>query len=217
MKRYRFRSMLFMASARQRGFLSSRQAFVLLALIFLTPAFVAWVMHQVGDGWQPEGSTNRGTLVHPARPLKLSQDLAYGDRALAEYLQGRWTLVYIGAADCGELCRSNLYKMRQARLAQNENMKRVQRLFITGEGEVTQELAGFLASEHPRMDVVMLVPEQFEQLSGFFSIDETPVREAGRVYIVDPLGNLMMYYPPDADPSGLLKDLQKLLKYSRIG
>jgi cytochrome oxidase Cu insertion factor (SCO1/SenC/PrrC family) len=188
-----------------------------LLLIFLTPTFVAWVMHQVGDGWQPEGSTNRGTLVHPARPLELSQDLVYGGRALAEYLQGRWTLVYIGAADCGEPCRNNLYKMRQARLAQNENMKRVQRLFITGEGEVTQELAGFLASEHPLMDVVMLVPEQFEQLSGFFSIDETPVRAAGRVYIVDPLGNLMMYYPPDADPSGLLKDLQKLLKYSRIG
>ena len=141
MKRYRFRSMLSTASARQRGFLSSRQAFVLLLLIFLTPTFVAWVMHNVGDGWQPEGGTNRGSLVHPARPLELSQDLVYGDRALTEYLQGKWTLVYIGAADCGDVCRNNLYKMRQVRIAQNENMKRVQRLFITGEGEVTQELA----------------------------------------------------------------------------
>ena len=75
MKRYRFRSKLFTAITRQRGFLSSRQAFVLLALIFLAPTFVAWVMHNVGDGWQPEGSTNRGLLVHPARPLELPQEL----------------------------------------------------------------------------------------------------------------------------------------------
>jgi hypothetical protein len=40
---------------------------------------------------------------------------------------------------------------------------------------------------------------------------------AGRVYFIDPLGNLMMYYRPDADPGGMLKDLRKLLKYSKIG
>ncbi|MGB5260592.1 MAG: SCO family protein [Gammaproteobacteria bacterium] len=202
---------------RQQGFLTSRQAFVLLALIFLTPTFVAWVMHNVGGGWQPEGSINHGKLVHPARPLELPQDLVYGDRALGEYLQGKWTLVYIEATDCSDVCRDSLYKMRQARIAQNENMQRVQRLFVIGNATVTQELEGFLAGEHPRMDTMKLLPEQFDRLSGFFSIDATPVGEAGRVYIVDPLGNLMMYYPPDADARGLLKDLQKLLKSSRIG
>jgi hypothetical protein len=203
--------------SRQRGFLSSKQAFVLLVLIFLTPTFVALVMHNVGEGWQPQGTTNRGQLIHPARPLELSQDLLYDDRPINDYLRGNWTLVYLTSAECGEACRHNLYKMRQARLAQNEQIRRVQRLLVMGTTQVPEELTAFLAAEHPRMDFVTLATEQFDHLSGFFSIDDTPVGEAGRVYIVDPLGNLMMYYPPEADPRGLLKDLQKLLKYSRIG
>ena len=217
MKRLRVRSMVAPIQRRQRGFLSSKQAIVLLVLIFLTPTFVALVMHNVGDGWQPEGTTNRGQLIHPARPLELPQDLLYGDRPINDYLRGKWTLVYLTATECGDACRHNLYKMRQARLAQNENIRRVQRLLVMGNVEVSDELSGFLTTEHPKMDFVTLKSERFEQLSGFFSIDDTPVGEAARVYIVDPLGNLMMYYPPEADPRGLLKDLQKLLKYSRIG
>ena len=38
-----------------------------------------------------------------------------------------------------------------------------------------------------------------------------------RIYISDPLGNLMMSYPPDINPKGILKDLKKLLRTSRIG
>jgi len=61
-----------LSANRQRGFLSSRQAMVALGLLFMTPAFVAWVMHNSSEeGWRPEGTTNRGMLVHPARPLTL--------------------------------------------------------------------------------------------------------------------------------------------------
>ncbi|MDX1698790.1 MAG: hypothetical protein R3308_10910 [Thiohalobacterales bacterium] len=202
---------------RERGFLTSRQALVLLLLIFLAPTFVIWVMHRTGGEWWPESTTNRGVLVHPARPLELSQDIVMGDRALRDYLQGKWTLVYIGDAACDNICRENLYKTRQIRAAQNENVRRVQRLYIVSSGSFSGETSDFLASEHPKLDTVILTPPQLEQLTGFFTIDETPVPQAGRVYFVDPLGNLMMYYQPDADPSGMLRDLQKLLKYSRIG
>ena len=204
--------------ARQGGFLTSRQAIVLLALIFLAPTFVALVMHNVSDGgWQPDVTTNSGTLVHPARPLELSADIVYGDKPLADYLQGKWTLLYLGRADCDDACKSSLYKMRQARTAQNEHMKRVQRLFVFEGGPLPEGVSAYLASEQPQLHKVQLAPLQFRKLAEFFVIDDTPVPDAGRVYIVDPLGNLMMYYPPDADPRGLLKDLKKLLKYSRIG
>lgn len=201
--------------ARQGGFLTSRQAIVLLALIFLAPTFVALVMHNVD--LKPDVTTNSGALVHPARPLELSPDIVYGDKPLADYLQGKWTLVYLGSADCDDACKSNLYKMRQARTAQNEHMKRVQRLFVFEGGPLTEEVTAYLASEQPNLDRVQLAPAQFDKLAEFFVIDDIKVRDAGRVYIVDPFGNLMMYYPPDADPRGLLKDLKKLLKYSRIG
>jgi hypothetical protein len=37
------------------------------------------------------------------------------------------------------------------------------------------------------------------------------------IYLVDPLGNLMMRFPRDPDPSKMIKDLQRLLRYSRFG
>ena len=40
---------------------------------------------------------------------------------------------------------------------------------------------------------------------------------AGRLYLVDPLGNLMMSYERGAPVKGLLDDLKKLLNLSHIG
>ena len=206
------------STARQRGFLSSRQAFVLLALLFMTPAFVAWVMHNSSEqGWRPEGTTNRGALVHPARPLTLPADMVVGEQPATEYLQGLWTLLYIGDGDCDAVCNENLYKMRQIRTAQNENMRRVQRAFLVRDEALSPELQVLLETEYKDMAVQLITAGQLEQLDSFFRVDDGPLLDTGRVYIVDPLGNLMMYYPPDADPGGMLKDLKKLLKYSKIG
>lgn len=208
----------FRSAGRQRGFLSSRQAFVLLALIFLAPAFVAWVMHHSGEaGWRPGGTTNKGMLVHPARPLDLPAEMMIGSKSVTDYLSGLWTLVYIGDADCDAVCNENLYKMRQIRIAQNENMNRVQRLYLVTGGVLPDPLVSLLEKEYPDMDVLPVGALQEQQFAPYFLIDNTSMQGAERVYIVDPLGNLMMYYPQDADPGGMLKDLKKLLKYSKIG
>jgi len=48
-----------------------------------------------------------------------------------------------------------------------------------------------------------------------------PAGETGdasaHIYLVDPLGHLMMRFPVDADPSRMKKDISRLLKVSRIG
>ncbi len=203
---------------RQRGFLSSRQAMVLLGLLFMTPAFVAWVMHNSGEeGWRPEGTTNRGMLVHPARPLTLPADMMVAEVSANDYLPGKWTLVYIGGADCDDVCSSNLYKMRQVRIAQNENMKRVQTLYIVLGDELPAASRELLEKDHANMDVAIVPASQAGQFAPDFLVDGVPMEGAERVYYIDPLGNLMMYYPADANPGGMLKDLKKLLKYSKIG
>jgi len=207
-----------LSAGRQRGFLNSRQALVLLGLLFMTPAFVAWVMHHSSEeGWRPEGTTNRGMLVHPAMPLTLPADMLVAGVSANDYLQGMWTLLYIGDTDCDDVCNNNLYKMRQINIAQNENMKRVQRLYLArGEG-LSGALGELLQKEYPKMAVTLLSATQAEQIAPDFLIDGVSMEGAERVYIVDPLGNLMMYYPADADPGGMLKDLKKLLKFSKIG
>ena len=206
------------SARRQKGFLSSRQGLVLLLLIFLAPTFVAWVMHNSGkSGWQPEGLTNKGNLVHPARPLSMPAELLAGERPLNDYLQGKWTLLYFGDADCDEACNTSLYNMRQVNILQNEHMRRVQRLFLLRSDALPETLASLLEQEYPDMAVTTITPGQAQQISPDFLIDGVSMQGAERIYIIDPLGNLMMYYPPGADPGGMHKDLKKLLKYSKIG
>jgi hypothetical protein len=45
----------------------------------------------------------------------------------------------------------------------------------------------------------------------------TALDAPGRVYLIDPIGNLVLSYAPDADPSGMRKDLARLLRLSQVG
>jgi hypothetical protein len=82
---------------------------------------------------------------------------------------------------------------------------------------VSDRLAQLVQTEYPELTVVPVSSAQAGAIAPFFLIEGTAMQQAERVYFVDPLGNLMMYYEADADPGGMLKDLGKLLKYSRIG
>jgi len=156
-------------------------------------------------------------LVVPPRPLETNYPLLTptGAALQAGYLQGKWTLVTIGGPNCDAVCAGNFYKMRQVNVAQGENMRRVQRLLLTIAAP-DAELRGAL-EDYPKMKVA-LVPQSTQGVFlAPFLIDAAEPSSAGRVYLVDPLGNLMMYYHPDADPSGMLKDLKRLLKISSVG
>ena len=198
--------------------MSARQSLVLLLLLFLAPTLIAWLMLSSGSGLIPEGSTSHGTLIEPPRMVELPANIRTpGELALpAEYIRGKWTLLYIGDAQCEETCLQNFYKMRQVRLAQNENIRRVQRLFLLTGTETPEALAAIL-EKYPGMDVAMLTPGQTATVAPLFEVDGVAAKGAERVFLVDPLGYLMMYYAPDAEPKGMLKDLKKLLNYSRFG
>ncbi|HVF17951.1 MAG TPA: hypothetical protein VNA21_13605, partial [Steroidobacteraceae bacterium] len=105
--------------------------------------------------------------------------------------------------------------MRQTRLALNDDASRVQRIFLATANCCDLE---YLEKEHEGL-ITARVEEEGEQalLATFPRYQDVPVESAGRIYIVDPLGNLMMSYAPDAPDKALLEDLRKLLKLSRIG
>ena len=204
---------------RQRGFVNSRQALVLLALLFLMPVLVSYLMHLRAEyGWRPAGTTNKGSLIQPPLPLTLPADLvsATGEPVSQDFLGGKWTLVYIDDAACGEKCRNRLYQMRQVRLAQGENLRRVQRLFLVTGASDSTDLSKILA-DYPEMAAARLSSAQAAAIAPMFSVEGISMQSADNIYLVDPLGNLMMYYPPDIDPRGMIQDLQRLLKYSHIG
>ncbi len=194
----------------------SRVTLIALALLFIAPMLAAWWFYSNSGDWQPGHTTNHGTLVIPPRPLHLTQPLFATDGSPfpAEYLRGKWTLIYISGSSCAAPCTDNLYKMRQVRLAQGENMGRVQRLFLFTGSDNPLPAA---LDDYPKIDVAILPRQASKIFLSQFTVVNTEPGKAERIYVVDPLGNLMMYYYPDAEPSGILKDLQRLLKVSSIG
>jgi len=197
---------------RRRG----RWVLVLLALLFLSGIIASFVL--VETGWRPTKTKNYGELVQPARPIDDVRLVRLGGGALrfAE-LQGKWTLVYFGSAECPKPCIDNLYKMRQITAAQGKEAHRVQRLFVLTDARGLDGLREKLR-DYPGMEVVTGDPEEIRRLAEQFRLPAgSPSDGLQRVYVVDPLGNLMMSYPADADPRGMNKDLGFLLKASQIG
>lgn len=192
----------------------SRSQFWILIAVFFAPLVIAFVLYYGIDDWRPGGQTNYGELVQPPRPVPAIELRSVDGEALPEAVfKGKWTLVYIGPGSCDARCREALTLIRQTRLALNDDLPRVQRLFLS-----TAECCdrAYFTREHPGLLIGTLEGEAGAQLREIFAIDE-PVEEAGRIFIVDPLGNLMMSYSPSAEPKGLLQDMKKLLKLSHIG
>ena len=182
----------------------------LLAGLFLLPLLASFWAYYATD-WRPVGHVNHGELISPARPLpRVDLPRLQGDRASGDLFKRKWTLVYIGAGNCEAACRNALYFMRQTRLGLNNEMTRVDRVFLVTGSCCDRE---FLGAEHPGLNVFDTSgPAASALLAQFPATDRD-----NSLFIVDPLGNLMMRYDDRLNPKGLLEDLQKLLRLSNIG
>lgn len=161
---------------------------VLVALVCIAPVVLGTAAYFFG--WSPGAPSNYGELIAPRVIPSMSE------------LRGKWVLVTFDAAACDAWCERKLYIARQVRRAQGKEMDRVERLWvITDAGKPRAE--ALAATEGARV--------------GRFAAEGFPGNPVDHIYVVDPLGNLMMRFPRDPDPSRIIKDLQRLLKYSRFG
>jgi hypothetical protein len=179
--------------------------------LFLLPLATAFWMYY-GTDWRPARRVNHGELIAPARPIPATHlpPALTPDTAPTGLFHQKWSLVYIGEGRCDAVCRNALYVMRQTRLSLNSEMHRVDRVFLATSQCCARE---FFAREHPGLLVLDATGPAANPLLAVFPVSE---REQS-LFIVDPLGNLMMRYDVRQNPKGLLQDLKKLLSLSHIG
>jgi len=216
---------------------------IILVLVCATPAFGPYVLWFF---WQPSEYSNYGELVEPVvlpavalEPLGPPGTTA-GQMAVAApaeapgtavamqastgaplpgtspaplaapTLRGKWFLVMADGAECDARCEHKLWQLRQLRTMQGKEMERVERVWLVDDraepsARLHEPYAGTWVVRLPDPALLAALP-----------LPKGGDRR-GHIWLVDPLGNLMMRYPPDADATRIRKDMTRLLKYSRIG
>jgi len=177
-----------------------RRTLVLLAAVAIAPVIASYSAYYF---FPREQRTNYGELLAtPAPPLAGSR--ADGQPFALTQLRGKWALIVSAPGDCDATCAQALHLTRQVRTIQGREMERVQRVWLVT-GAAAPDPA--LLAQHPDL-LVARVPQ--DALAGLPA-------GADRIYIVDPLGNLVLAFPPDPDIKRAAKDVERLLRASRIG
>jgi hypothetical protein len=189
----------------------SRQKLWLVVAICAAPVIASYVAYYFV---KPTARSNYGTLIEPQRPVpSLTLRTLDGRPFDTASLRGKWTLLMVAGGDCAAACVDRLYHLRQVRLTTGRERDRVQRVWLIPD---QVPLSTLLMREYDGTEMLRADPAELARwLPG--GPGEPPGAYAEHIYIIDPLGNLMMRFPLDADPNKTKRDLAKLLSASRIG
>lgn len=193
-----------------------RTQFLLLLGIFAMPVLAAYAVYFLFPGLRPTGTTNYGELVRPARPLP-ALDLrdADGKPAGDGVFKGKWSMVYVAGDGCAQSCQNQVHLSRQVRTALDRNARRLQRLYIAADAPSLAAARALLGAEHPDLLLLADAGAPGSRAADFFQPGQPEA-----LYMVDPLGNWFMLYPPKADKvadfKGIGKDLKKLMNQSQV-
>ena len=192
---------------------NSRIKLLLLFGLFFGPLAASFIWYYGFDAaLAPSGESNNSPLVTPAVPLEPFENAQVsGEGFTNDGLARHWTLVHVLDNQCAEACETFLYHTRQMRLAVGKDISRLDRIIVVP--QATSHTA--LLEQHPDATVITRSDNGLEQQLS--AISEQNQVSPGSAFMVDPIGNVMMWVPADIEPKLLLKDLKKLLKISRIG
>jgi hypothetical protein len=191
------------------GWRRNKPLLVVLA-ICIAPVLASYLAYYA---FPPSGRTNYGELVQPQRPVPaLALRNLDGTPFDLQVLRGNWIMVTADRGACTAACESNLWNMRQVRTATGKERDRIARLFLVLDDEAPQTR---LLREFEGTRVVRARPQE---VAAFLVLPEDAAAKLeDHVWLIDPLGNLMLRWPPAADPGRMKKDLDRLLRASRIG
>jgi cytochrome oxidase Cu insertion factor (SCO1/SenC/PrrC family) len=180
----------------------------LLLASFLLPAVAAYTYFFFGDRPQPD---TYGELITPVVDIdKLELTDLLDNPIPRKELTSTWRMFYITAESCSEQCEQSLYNMRQINIALGKNQSRVEHAVLHSATAQTDFIA-LLEEKHPHLYRAK-VPSQKLQLLQL----KNPAQQSA-IYLMDPHGNIMMRFMDGLDPKLILKEINKLLKISRIG
>ena len=204
--------------------LSPWATLLIIVALFLVPLLLAWFMYTGALDFDPQSTRNYGILVEPQiavswTGLKLEnhsgdQGRDEEENSVATALNGHWVILYPVRPSCDNDCISRVTLLRQVHRAAGRNMDRV-RIALVAQGKMSGETMAKLSAVYP---LFTLISDPGGILGNAMASADAAAGNHGdrATYLIDPLGNLMMFYSAETDPNDLNKDLKLLLKWSKL-
>ncbi|SET85615.1 hypothetical protein [Thalassotalea agarivorans] len=173
----------------------SRRQLLMLLAVFIIPVIVAKIA--LSNAWLSEAVTNKGELVD-----NIEQVITFSNDKTDE----KWLLLVKVDQQCGDYCASYMQTIENTYTALGKEMPRTVPVALVGD----QDTGAFTAT-----------PKWYMATK---QADKTALFQSDYVYVVDPLGRVIMrhHIPTNSEAlpamgKAILADMKKLLKYSRIG
>lgn len=176
-------------------------------------------------------TSNKGHLINPPADIS-ALDMRDGEgnpafrsfeeeiASLAdtqEYEIKPWLLVYVTASQCNDACKQRVHLLQQLHIALGKNIQRVRRYYLNaGDNVIAPELATLFREDFPSMGIAYSQATTLENNMREAGV-ELSLREQDYVILIDPVGNVMMYYTDEHSAEDIMADLETLLKYSSLG
>ena len=193
-----------------KPFWSGRLKMLLVLAVCAAPVVASYFTYYVV---RPEGRRNFGTLINPQKPLpSLQARNAQGQAIDLQTLKGQWLLVALGGGACApsSVCQDQLYLQRQLRESLGKDKDRLDRVWlVTDDQPIPAELG-------PGLQGATVLRADAQALANWLEPEAGQPLES-HLYVVDPMGNWMLRYPPRLDiraAAQAKRDLERLMRAS---
>jgi cytochrome oxidase Cu insertion factor (SCO1/SenC/PrrC family) len=179
-----------------------------LIIVCAFPVVFSWLFYMNTD-LLPKQQVNHGDLIEPQLPIpSLELQTLNGQKTSLSSLKGSWTLVKLGGNSCDKACQQHIHDLQQIRRALGEDMQHIERLLILSSPQPDDEFRE-LIEQYQGMLVVSGNDTAFRDFLSNFENFEGRGKEG--IYIIDPMGNLMMHYSSETNAKDILNDMERLL------
>ena len=187
---------------------NGRKILLILAAIFVLPFTLAATSHLLN--LQASGKSY-GNLIQPPQVLNFPVlHESQGKEFVREQWLKKWSVVMLDTAGCAQPCLEKVHLLKQVHTSLNKDIKRVQRVLLVPT-DIHGETMNDLEKKYPDLIILAGADADTVKFAAEFNV------AGGQIYLVDPLGNLMMSYPEKMDSKELYSDLKRLLKNSWAG
>lgn len=182
---------------------SNRRKFLLLLVVMCTPVIISYALYFMD--YRPQ-SKNYGDLIPIVKVSGKGTNIEDNTILRMKDLHGKWVLVTVDSGNCNDACKNKLYYMRQVRTVQGKEKHRIERLWLINNSvkpsaELMKEYEGtyFVNADSEILDFI-----------------ETKEEQTKHIYLIDPIGNLMMRFPENVDGTKMGHDIKRLLHVSQL-